>query len=194
MEERNSMRLHLTVGLWLTAALLLMGCTAGKTGSPATVNGPDVYERPENAYYYYMESQLAKGRGASEQSVAYLEKAAALQPDSVFLKKELALEYLQQKNTAGALELIDAILAQDPDPRRFSEPRIQPQGQRQEQREPQASHLTVAGSHTRRVDLNQDFVVLGHRFLYLARLENVRRPVGRPQHGFHPDPSKVMTT
>lgn len=115
MEERNSMRLHLTVGLWLTAALLLMGCTAGKTGSPATVNGSDAYERPENAYYYYMESQLAKGRGASEQSVAYLEKAAALQPDSVFLKKELALEYLQQENTAGALELIDAILAQDPD-------------------------------------------------------------------------------
>lgn len=109
------MRTLLTLGIMLTAAMLAGSCAAGRSGSPEDGRQLPSDNRPGNAYYYYMESRLAKSRGETEQSLAYLEKAGALQPESVFLKKELALEYLQQKETAAALALIEQILEQEPD-------------------------------------------------------------------------------
>lgn len=109
------MRKLSTVGMMVTVAVLLIGCAAGRNGSPSAVSESEPYRRPENAYYYYMESQLAKNRGDSEKSLDYLERSLEFQPDSVFLKKELALEYLQEKDTAAALDLVEDILVQDPD-------------------------------------------------------------------------------
>jgi len=103
------------VGLLALAAVLLFGCASGRSGPGATAAESHRYDRAENAYYYYMEAQLAKKRGESEKSIAYLEKAVEIEPDSVFLKKELALEHLQKKETGEALVLIEDILAREPE-------------------------------------------------------------------------------
>jgi len=109
------MRTFLSLVMAVAVGVIGAGCTAGRSGPTAAVSDSEATRRQENAYYYYMESQLAESRGESDKSVAYLKKAVEIQPDSLFLKKELALEYLQQKDTAEALILLQEILDRKPD-------------------------------------------------------------------------------
>ncbi|MFZ0243242.1 MAG: tetratricopeptide repeat protein [Desulfobacterales bacterium] len=94
----------------VAAAALFSGCAAiDGAGRRASV------DRPENAYFYYTEARLAQQKGAREQAVLLLKKAIELDPASVYLKRELALEYIQQKDLANALRVLAEILSRQPD-------------------------------------------------------------------------------
>ncbi len=82
-----------------------------KTGflrhSPSTDNG--------DRYFYFLEAQLSKKRGNLDNSVSFLKKAIDKDPDSFFLRKELAAIYLRQQMPEKALGLMEAMLARNPD-------------------------------------------------------------------------------
>ncbi len=72
-------------------------------------------EDGDNAYYYYIRAEMEKRESRTDQAVEYMQKAVAVRPESVFLKKELVYLYLQNDQTEKALATTEAILADNPD-------------------------------------------------------------------------------
>ncbi|MFY9704986.1 MAG: tetratricopeptide repeat protein, partial [Desulfobacterales bacterium] len=97
------------------AAAVFLGCAAidGANRNGAGRKAPS--DRPENAYFYYTEAELAQQNGDREQAVLLLRKAIEMDPTSVYLKRELAVEYVQQKDFQKALAVAEDILNSHPD-------------------------------------------------------------------------------
>ena len=95
----------------------LAACATLESGSDGTtrVAASDNRDRPTNAYYAYAQSQLSLRKGELDQAIDSMQKALSLDPDSVFLKRELAGLWLMKKDTAAALQLLDDILVNHPD-------------------------------------------------------------------------------
>ncbi len=109
--------------LFAGAFLFFSGCTsflhsdsrqvepAGK-GSEAFFSSKD---DAEGSYFYYMEAQLQWAGGNLDKASIFLEKAIRVDPQSAYLKNELAMLYLQQNNVEKARSVIKSILAKKPD-------------------------------------------------------------------------------
>lgn len=97
------------------AAAVFWGCAAidGANRNGAGRKAPS--SRSENAYFYYTEAQLAQQNGDREQAVLLLRKAVEMDPTSVYLKRELAVVYVQQKDLQNALAVAEDILNSHPD-------------------------------------------------------------------------------
>lgn len=94
----------------VAAAAVFWGCASiDGAGRKASV------DRPENAYFYYTEARLAQQKGEREQAVLLLKQAIERDPASVYLKRELAVEYVQQKDLPNALAALEEILSSHPD-------------------------------------------------------------------------------
>ena len=72
-------------------------------------------QRPVNAYYLFSEAHLSLKKGRVDQAIEIMQQALALDPDSTYLKRELAGMWLMKKDTAAATELLDEILSSHPD-------------------------------------------------------------------------------
>lgn len=90
------------------------GCIHGFQQETAPIAKPPI-GGSGNSYYFYTISQLQKNQGNMNQALADLETAIRLDPESLFLKKELALIYLQKGNTDEALPIVNQILEKKPD-------------------------------------------------------------------------------
>ncbi|MDZ7581464.1 MAG: hypothetical protein U5R30_12825 [Deltaproteobacteria bacterium] len=66
--------------------------------------------RPDNAYFDYTEAHLARQSGDEERSVLLLKRASEPDPTSLYLKRELAVVYVQQKDPQNALAAVEDIL------------------------------------------------------------------------------------
>lgn len=107
----------------LVAMLLtLAGCAAQSAnhGFPAKGFGSaglskQTPDKPENAFFFYTESQFRKNKGDLEGALAALKSAMEKDPDSLYLKRELVQIYWQKKDPAGAMTVLKELLAQDPD-------------------------------------------------------------------------------
>ncbi|MBW2220805.1 MAG: tetratricopeptide repeat protein, partial [Deltaproteobacteria bacterium] len=69
----------------------------------------------KSSYYYFTEAQLHRKKGAVDKAIFYQKKALEIDPDSLYLQKELAFFYLQQKDHRRALEVVQSIIRKDPD-------------------------------------------------------------------------------
>lgn len=99
----------------LTIFLLLTGCASiGQNISDAPAGSPRM-AGDGNHYYNFIRSELETRNGRMKPAIDYMNKAAAAQPESVFLKKELVYLYLQDNDTDKALETIESILADHPE-------------------------------------------------------------------------------
>ncbi|MFZ5568813.1 MAG: tetratricopeptide repeat protein [Thermodesulfobacteriota bacterium] len=104
------------VHFWgLICGLLVSGCIHAQSPEEPRVTGPAANGGSGNSYYFYTTSQLQKNNGNLTQALADLQTAIRLDPESLFLKKELALIYLQQGNTDEALPIVQEILKKNPD-------------------------------------------------------------------------------
>ena len=65
------------------------------------------------AYYYYAAAQLQKKEGQTDRAIKSLEKAVAADPNTLFLRHELALLHVMQRNQKGALAVVQEILEID---------------------------------------------------------------------------------
>jgi len=77
--------------------------------------GPRYGDRPVNAYYLFSEAHLSLKKGRIDEAIAFMQKAQQLDPESVYLKRELAGMWLRKKNIRAAQELLDGILENHPE-------------------------------------------------------------------------------
>ena len=102
--------------------LFLTGCFFNKTTLSTSDTTPAeepsehqaVSRQPESSYYYFTEAQIQRNRGNLERAGHLLEIAIENDPSSLYLKRELALIYLQQKKNAKALKTVKGIIDSDP--------------------------------------------------------------------------------
>ncbi len=67
-----------------------------------------------NSYFLFLESQALKNQGRLDESIDLMKMAVDSEPDSLYLKTELAILYLYKKDNENALKVVDEILAKNP--------------------------------------------------------------------------------
>jgi tetratricopeptide (TPR) repeat protein len=111
--------------------ILMSGCATTKPGTvdlqrvpesappPGQVQPnqvqPGQVQSDVNSLYYYAESQLQVNKGRPDRALAFMQQAIERDPDSMFLKRELALLYWQAKESEAAEAVMDALVSEDPD-------------------------------------------------------------------------------
>ncbi len=97
--------------------VVLVACTH-PTGTAAPTGGDEpraIFEKPENEYFYFLATQKERRTGQIDKAIVSLQKAIEIDPDSSYLRCELATIYLQNKEEIKALEVLDELLAKHPD-------------------------------------------------------------------------------
>jgi len=96
---------------------MALGCGfhAKKSKPPAPAAETRQPAVPGGSYYLFLEKQIQANLGNLQGAVDFLEQAVSKDPASLYLKEDLALLYLQNKENEKALGLVGEILTQDPD-------------------------------------------------------------------------------
>jgi len=68
----------------------------------------------DNSYYLFLESQAQKKQGNLKEAINFLEKAIQQDPESLYLKQEMAILCLQNNDSGKALSIVEDILKIDP--------------------------------------------------------------------------------
>jgi predicted Zn-dependent protease len=96
LQEKISMNTALRMlAVVIAVCTFLSSCTVDKQIVAPDESREYAVARPDNKYYYYMEAQLARQNGDLDKAIYYQKKATELEPDSFYLKKELALLFSQ---------------------------------------------------------------------------------------------------
>ena len=114
---------QISLALYAGAFLFLSGCTSLLHNVSHEVQPSEephsVMFTPqagdESTYFYYTEAQLQWAKGNLDKAASFLEKAIRKDPESAYLKTELAMLYLQQKDEDKALSVVKTILVKKPD-------------------------------------------------------------------------------
>ena len=106
--------LRLAMTLFLAVVFFIGGCAA--TATQETTSSPDHarIDRPENSYYYFTDAEIQIKQGNLTEGIELLKKAIEKDPDSLFLKRELATVYLQNKDDENALLVLEKIIKDHP--------------------------------------------------------------------------------
>jgi tetratricopeptide (TPR) repeat protein len=102
--------------LWVFAILVTAACTTNLPNQ-TPVEAPvehTAYYGPENQYYYFTAAQAQRIKGNLDSAVLLLRKAIALDPESLYLQRELATVYIQNKEDEKALEVLEGLLQKNP--------------------------------------------------------------------------------
>jgi len=104
--------------LSIFAISIVAGCTTNSieptpTLKKTTATRPAVYGS-ENPYYYFTASQVQRKKGSLDKAIVLLRKASELDPTSIYLQRELATLYLQNKEGAKALAVLEEVLRHHP--------------------------------------------------------------------------------
>lgn len=112
---------------WISSLLLLAGCglvvkdagmpAPAADGPPPSASASNAAARSggENAYFLFMESKLAEKRGDMDAAAALLRQALVEDPESEYLRKELAVLYLQKQEHQNALAVVEELLERNPE-------------------------------------------------------------------------------
>jgi predicted Zn-dependent protease len=95
--------------------LAACGLTGLGSRGPGWKRLPDARVRPVNAYFLFSEAHLALKKGNLDRAIELLQQALVKDPESVYLKRELAGFWLMKKDTTAAIQLLDDILTDHPD-------------------------------------------------------------------------------
>lgn len=101
--------------LVLTALVIISGCSWTMSNAPEVKEITETSSEIESPYFYFTQAQIEILNDNLQQAVEYLSKAIALDPDSIYLKKELATLYLHLDDSDNALGIIEDILKKQPD-------------------------------------------------------------------------------
>ncbi len=101
----------------LVSVFMAWGCGfhAQRPNPSAAPAGPDTAPEPVSGYYLFLEEQIQKNLGNLSGAIGFLDQAITQDPQSVYLKEELALLYFQNNENEKSLSLVEEILAQKPD-------------------------------------------------------------------------------
>jgi len=113
----KSRAINLTVAVMVI--LIFFGCFPYKKAAQPLSKNLDETETdslaPENRYYYFTESQLQRKTGNYDKAIQYLNKAIEADPESTYLRLELATLYLHIKENQRALSIVEKIIEKEPE-------------------------------------------------------------------------------
>ncbi|MEJ5360218.1 MAG: tetratricopeptide repeat protein [Desulfobacterales bacterium] len=105
----------------VAGGFLFSGCASPPQAPPpapavstAEVIG-EIAPRPENAYYYFLAAQGERRAGRLDRAIVLLREAIAAEPDSAFLRRELATLHLQNKEEGQALAVLEELRLRHPE-------------------------------------------------------------------------------
>jgi len=125
-QDNKMQKLIGTLAVLICFIFMIEGCGL-KTVKPAM---PDAYyigdqlisrqqvgegDKQGNSYYLFMESELFKKQGRLDDAIYFIKMAIEKDPESLFLKKELAILYLHKKENENALSVVKQILEKAPE-------------------------------------------------------------------------------
>ena len=101
----------------LMLVVFVVGCTTVWEGSGANDGQTqmDVAEPPVNSYYLFSQAHIKTLYRDFEGAIADLHDALSLDPESLYLKKELATLLVMNKEEAKALDILEDVLTDHPD-------------------------------------------------------------------------------
>jgi tetratricopeptide (TPR) repeat protein len=103
----------MAIGIMVT--LLFTGCAVDlKTGKPIN-ESPNTDYSAENRYYHFTEAQLHRKKGNLDKAIFHLNEALKEDPESLYLQKEIAILYLENKESLKALNTVEQILKREPE-------------------------------------------------------------------------------
>jgi tetratricopeptide (TPR) repeat protein len=124
--EIKRKRVRFVAGL-VFFGLVLSGCSALNQPSPLKQPVSDAASPPDqkasqkaglqsgNSFFFFSQSQLYLKKGDTDKAVEDLKQAIALDPNDMFLKRELAQLYWQRKEAGPADAIASDLMSKDPD-------------------------------------------------------------------------------
>ena len=115
----------LKVGIVMCLFNLIGGCAHAPDAPPAIappVIAPpaaeirrDVFQQPENAYFYFLAAQQERREGQTDKAIVFLRKALESKPDSPYLQRELASAYIKNREEEKAQNVLESLLSRHPE-------------------------------------------------------------------------------
>ena len=107
--------------LWIS--LVAPGCAlhreapppAPPTGKTEAKTPPPALSGDQERYFYYLAAQKYAAAGDFDRAILNMQQVIAKDPENGYLQRELALFYLQQKNSEAALAILERLLGKLPD-------------------------------------------------------------------------------
>ncbi len=97
---------------------LAVGCATNAVEKAPAANKKTIqtptYYGPNNPYYYFTTAQIERKKGNLDKTIVLLGKAIDLDPESIYLQRELATVYLQNKEGDKAIEVLEDLLKRHP--------------------------------------------------------------------------------
>ena len=107
--------LRAAVAIFFVVVFFSAGCTQNSTPKRKPAFGHSLmHHQTDNRYYYFTEAQIQRRMGNLDKAVVLLKKAIEMDPDSLYLKRELATVYLQNKEGENAIGVLEDILKEHP--------------------------------------------------------------------------------
>jgi tetratricopeptide (TPR) repeat protein len=107
--------LHLKMTMFFVVFFFSFGCALNSTPKTTPTYGQTLIHKTTNAYYFFTEAQIQRSAGNLEKAIVLLNKAIEMDPESVYLKREIATVYLQNKEDGNAVKVLEDILRAYPD-------------------------------------------------------------------------------
>ncbi len=92
--------------LLFAAAVIASGCATTGPKIVTIEDPPPLSLIPDSGYYYYTQSQIHRINGDTKKAITFLQKAIDLDPKSIYLKRELAILHLIEKEYRAAETLL----------------------------------------------------------------------------------------
>jgi predicted Zn-dependent protease len=102
------------LALLLGVVVLIAGCTSNSIQKMPASDRPSFTPKSVNQYYYFTEAQIQRQKGNLDKAIGLLQKAIEIDPDSLYLKREIATVYLQNKEDENAIGVLEDILKNNP--------------------------------------------------------------------------------
>ena len=97
------------------ALVMLAGCQTLRPVANSQDRFDDKYQLSSHAYYYFSAAQLKLKQGDVNEAIWLLEQATQNDPQSSYLKLEMANLFLIKKDENSALKLVEEVLSSEPE-------------------------------------------------------------------------------
>jgi len=109
------MKTKCLMAILVVAFFSISACTLKQVAPDASETVIGASSLQGNAYFHYLEAELYRKKGKLETSAHHLQSAIEIDPDSIFLKRELAVLHFDMEKTESAVSIVENILARTPD-------------------------------------------------------------------------------
>ena len=96
--------LRTAVAIFFVVAFFSAGCALNSSPKRKPAYGHSLIHQSDNRYYYFTEAQIQRRMGNLDKAIVLLKKAIEMDPDSLYLKRELATKAKKMKMRSAFLK------------------------------------------------------------------------------------------